>query len=170
MYAATGDEQVKAKGDAVVRGLAECQAKLGSGYLSAFPEEFFDRVESRRQVWAPYYTLHKIFAGLMDMYDYCDNRQALQVCKKFADWAIARNARLTDAQMQEMLGNEHGGMNEALANLYGLTGGRKYLAIAAAIQPHGGDGPASQAARIALPACTPTRRFRNSSAPPGNTN
>ena len=130
MYAATGDEQVKAKGDAVVRGLAECQAKLGSGYLSAFPEEFFDRVESRRQVWAPYYTLHKIFAGLMDMYDYCDNRQALQVCKKFADWAIARNARLTDAQMQEMLGTEHGGMNEALANLYGFTADAKYLAIA----------------------------------------
>ncbi len=73
-----GDKRFKEKGDAVVAGLAECQAKLGSGYLSAYPEKFIDRVEQRIQVWAPYYTLHKIFAGLEDMYVYCDNKQALE--------------------------------------------------------------------------------------------
>jgi len=130
MYASTGDERLKQKGDAVVAGLADCQAKLGSGYLSAYPEEFFDRVEAQKRVWAPYYTLHKIYAGLLDMYVYCDNQQALEVCKKFADWVIARNGRLSDQQMQRMLGNEHGGMNEVLANLYGLTGEEKYLKIA----------------------------------------
>jgi DUF1680 family protein len=130
MHAATGDASFKEKGDAVVRGLGECQAKLGSGYLSAFPEEFLDRVEARKQVWAPYYTLHKIYAGLLDMYVYCDNREALGICKRFADWLIARNAKLTDDRMQAMLGNEHGGMNEVLANLYGLTGEVKYLRIA----------------------------------------
>jgi uncharacterized protein len=129
MYASTGDAQLKERGNTVVAVLAECQAKLGSGYLSAFPEEFFDRVEARRRVWAPYYTLHKIYAGLLDMYVYCDNAQALEVCRKFADWVIARNARLTDEQMQRMLGEEHGGMNEVLANLYGLTGEEKYLKI-----------------------------------------
>jgi DUF1680 family protein len=129
MYASTGDERLKEKGNAVVAGLAECQAKLGSGYLSAYPEEFFDRVEARRRVWAPYYTLHKIYAGLLDMYVYCDNQQALETCKKFADWAIARNARLSDEQMQNMLGTEFGGMNETLANLYALTGEEKYLKI-----------------------------------------
>lgn len=130
MYASTGDEAVKAKGSAVVAGLAECQAKFPSGYLSAYPEEFFDRVERQQRVWAPYYTLHKLFAGLLDMYVHCDNAQALEVAKKFGDWAIARNAKLTDEQMQKMLGNEHGGMNECLANLYGLTGEKKYLDIA----------------------------------------
>jgi hypothetical protein len=130
MYASTGDQRLKDKGDAVVAGLAQCQARLGSGYLSAYPEEFFDRVEALQRVWAPYYTLHKIYAGLLDMYVYCDNQQALDVCRKFADWAIARNARLSDEQMQKMLGNEHGGMNEVLANLYGLTGEGKYLEIA----------------------------------------
>jgi DUF1680 family protein len=130
MFASTGDEQLKGKGNAVVAGLAECQAKIGNGYLSAYPEEFFDRVEKQQRVWAPYYTLHKIYAGLLDMYVYCDNQQALEVCRKFADWVIARNARLTDDQMQKMLGNEHGGMNEVLANLYGLTGEEKYLKIA----------------------------------------
>ncbi len=130
MYASTGNERLKARGNAVVSGLARCQAKIGSGYLSAYPEEFFDRVEARKRVWAPYYTLHKIYAGLLDMYVYCDNQQALEVCKKFADWVIARNEPLSQERMQKMLDTEHGGMNEVLANLYGLTGEQKYLKIA----------------------------------------
>ena len=144
MYASTGDPRVKEKGNALVAGLAACQEKLGSGYLSAYPEEFFDRVEAQKSVWAPYYTLHKIYAGLLDMYVYCDNAQALEVCKKFADWVIARNARLTDEQMQRMLGNEHGGMNEVLANLYGLTGEAKYLKIAQRFNHHAVLDPASR--------------------------
>src|SRR5882724_5099252 len=112
MYATTGDKRFKDKGDAVVAGLAECQAKIGTGYLSAYPESFIDRVEQRVQVWAPYYTLHKIFAGLEDMYVYCDNKQALEMARKFGDWVIARNSKLTDEQMQAMMGTEHGGMNE----------------------------------------------------------
>ena len=143
MYASTGDERLKEKGDAVVGGLAACQAKIGTGYLSAYPEEFFDRVETLKPVWAPYYTLHKIYAGLLDMYVYCDNRQALDVCRKFADWVIARNSRLSDEQMQKMLGTEHGGMNEVLANLYGLTGEQKYLTIAQRFNHMAVLGPAS---------------------------
>lgn len=129
MYASTGNELYKLKADAVVSGLAECQAKLGTGYLSAFPESFIDRVETSRRVWAPYYTLHKILAGLLDVYVYCGNTQALAVACKFGDWVIARTDRLTDEQMQAMLDTEYGGMNEALANLYALTGEQKYLAV-----------------------------------------
>ncbi len=143
MYAGTGDEKIKQKGDAVVAGLAQCQAKIGTGYLSAFPEEFFDRLESRNKVWAPYYTLHKIYAGLLDMYECCGNQQALEVCKKMADWVIARNDRLSDEQMQKMLGTEHGGMCEVLANLYGLTGEEKYLKIAQRFNHQAIIGPAS---------------------------
>ncbi len=136
MYAATGDTRFKDKGRAVVQALAQCQDRLGGGYLSAFPESFIDRVEKRVQVWAPYYTLHKIFAGLEDMYVYCDDAQALQMAEKFGDWAIARNSRLTDAQMQAMLGTEQGGMNETLANLYALTGEKKYLEISLRFNHH----------------------------------
>jgi uncharacterized protein len=136
MYASTGDRRYKAKGDAVVAGLAECQAKIGNGYLSAYPESFIERVEKPSRVWAPYYTLHKIFAGLEDMYVYCDNQQALETVKKFGDWAIARNAKLTDEQMQVMLNTEHGGMNETLANLYALTGEEKYLKLSLRFNHH----------------------------------
>ncbi len=144
MYAGTGDEKLKEKGDAVVTGLAECQAKIGTGYLSAYPENFIDRVEKQQRVWAPYYTLHKIYAGLLDMYVYCDNQQALDACKKFGDWVITRNANLTDEQMQAMLGTEHGGMNEVLANLYSLTGEDKYLKIAQRFNHTAVIGPASK--------------------------
>ncbi len=144
MYASTGDERLKLKGEAVVAGLAECQAKFPSGYLSAYPETFIDRVEAGKNVWAPYYTLHKLFAGLMDMYVYCDSRQALEVCRKFGDWAVARNARLSDQQIQGMLGNEHGGINEALAALYALTGEERYLKTSLRLNHQAVIGPASQ--------------------------
>jgi DUF1680 family protein len=130
MYRSTGDEQLKANADRVTRGLAECQAKIGTGYLSAYPEEEIDRVIAGRRVWAPWYTLHKIYAGLLDMYTLTGNRQALDVLTKAADWAKRRLDPLDDAQVQRMLRNEHGGMNEVLANLYAVTGEEKYLQLA----------------------------------------
>ncbi len=129
LYAAAGDVRLKMRGDSVVAGLKLCQEKIGTGYLSAYPVELIDRVESGKRVWAPYYTLHKIFAGLLDMHVYGQNQDALIMAKKIADWVIARNSRLSDEEMQKMLGVEHGGMNEALANLYALTAEKKYLDI-----------------------------------------
>jgi DUF1680 family protein len=136
MYAATGEARYKEKGQAVVRVLGQCQEKLGDGYLSAFPETFIDRVEQRQQVWAPYYTLHKILAGLEDMCVYCQDEQALEMARKFGDWVVARNSRLSEEQMQAMLQTEQGGMNEALANLYALTGEKKYLEMSLRFNHH----------------------------------
>ena len=144
MYASTGDERFKSKGDQVVSGLAECQRKLGTGYLSAFPDEFIDRVEHQKRVWAPWYTLHKILAGLLDMNEYCGNAQALDVARGFADWVKTRADRLGEDQMQAMLRNEHGGMNEALANLYARTGDDRYLKLAQRFNHMAVLGPASQ--------------------------
>jgi DUF1680 family protein len=91
MYASTGDELIKARAVGMVAELAKCQAALpqrGShpGFLSAYPESFFDRVDQCKPVWAPYYTLHKIMAGLLDVYLHCGDRQALDVLVKMADW------------------------------------------------------------------------------------
>ena len=130
MYASTGDNQMRERANYIVAEMAKCQAAIGSGYLSAYPEEFLDRVEALKPVWAPYYTLHKILAGLLDVYVLTDNAQALEAAQKFADWIEHRNAKLTDEQMQKMLSNEHGGMNEVLANLYGLTAEPRYLKLA----------------------------------------
>ncbi len=132
MYASTGDEKLKAKADAILAELAKCQKALGdSGYLSAFPESLIDRVENCQRVWAPFYTLHKVFAGLQDMYSHCGNEQALEIVEKMAGWLKGRLGKIDEAQMDRILNHtEQGGMNETLANLYSVTGNRDYLAMA----------------------------------------
>lgn len=60
MWASTHNESLQEKMTALVRALKECQMSTGSGYLSAFPSEFFDRFEAIEPVWAPYYTIHKV--------------------------------------------------------------------------------------------------------------
>ena len=137
MYASTGDQQFKQRADYIVGVLAQCQsnspaAGFHEGYLSAFPESFIDRVEQSKQVWAPWYTLHKILAGLLDANRLCGNEQALAVAEKMANWVKFRVDGISHDQMQRSLGNEHGGMNEALANLYAVTGNANYLALSAA--------------------------------------
>jgi DUF1680 family protein len=137
MYASTGEARFKARGDLVVAELAKVQAALPArgfhpGYLSAFPESFIDRVEARERVWAPYYTLHKIMAGLLDMYQYAGNRQALDVLLKMAEWVKFRLDRLPREKQQAMLMTEYGGMNEVLANLYAVTGDAEHLRLARA--------------------------------------
>ena len=131
MYASTGDQKLKAKADAVVAELAKCQKALGqTGYLSAFPESFIERAENIKAIWAPYYTLHKMYAGLLDMYVHCSNAQALEIARKMAAWNKGRLDKLDRAQMQKMLDRtEQGGMNDAFANLYALTGDADHLAV-----------------------------------------
>ncbi|MEE6308335.1 beta-L-arabinofuranosidase domain-containing protein [Plantactinospora veratri] len=134
-YANTGQAAFKTKGDYLVAQLAICQnrataAGYHTGYLSAYPESFIDRVEARQQVWAPYYTLHKIMAGLLDMHLLAGNAQALDVLTRMAAWVKFRNDRLSQTQRQNMLDTEFGGMNEVLTNLYQLTENPDHLTTA----------------------------------------
>jgi hypothetical protein len=137
MYASTGDARFRERADAMVGQLAVIQAALASrgfhpGYLSAFPEELIDRVETRQRVWAPYYTLHKIMAGLLDVHLRCGNSQALAVLTKMAAWVQFRMDRLNEEQQQRMLGTEFGGMNDVLADLYAITRNPDHLRMARA--------------------------------------
>ena len=68
------------KRDSLVSGLAEVQNALGNGYLSAYPEELINRNIRGTSVWAPWYTLHKLFSGLIDQYLYSDNQKAFGGC------------------------------------------------------------------------------------------
>ena len=123
LTAAAKDNAVKAKADELVTGLAECQTALNqNGYLSAFPVEFFGRLDRRENVWAPFYTLHKIMAGLLDMKTHAANDQALDVVVKMAGWVDAWTAAKSVDHMQEILNTEYGGMNDILYNLAAVTG------------------------------------------------
>lgn len=127
LYASTGDEKYKSKADSLVAGLAEVQTALGDeGYLSAYPENLIDRNIAGQRVWAPWYTLHKIYSGLIDQYLYSNNKQALEVVKKMGDWAYNKLQQVTSEQRKVMIRNEFGGVNDSFYTLYQITGDQKY--------------------------------------------
>jgi len=139
-YAASGDADILPRIEHIVAEMARIQAARGDGYVGAIPagDELWSKVRARdiqtsgfrlNGVWAPWYTLHKQFAGLLDAYWNTGNEEALQVARRLADWAIDVTSTLDDADWQKMMVCEYGGMNEALANLYGVTGEEKYLAL-----------------------------------------
>jgi len=123
MFASTGDNKYKVKADSLVKGLAEVQKVLNQeGYLSAYPQELINRNIAGKRVWAPWYTLHKIYAGLIDQYLYCDNTMALDIASKMGDWAYSKLKPVSAEQRVIMLRNEFGGINESFYNLYAITG------------------------------------------------
>jgi uncharacterized protein len=77
-------------------------------------------------VWAPFYTIHKIMAGMLDMYQHCGNRQALEVLQGMANWTGKWSAPISAEHMQDILNTEYGGMNEVLYNLTAATGEDKH--------------------------------------------
>jgi DUF1680 family protein len=123
-HASQGDELLKQRGDQLVSALAACQQP--NGYLSAFPENFFDRLSSGQKVWAPFYTIHKIFAGMLDMYMHAGNAQALQVATGIGDWTVHWLNGFSDNEISHILKTEYGGMNDALYELYAITGNERY--------------------------------------------
>jgi uncharacterized protein len=137
----TGDPDLLLKGRQIVSALATCQANAAAagfhaGYLSAFPESVFDRLEAGTPVWAPWYVLHKVLAGLLDQHQLAGNAQALDVATRMGDWIDWRTGRLTEAQMQQTLEAEFGGMMESLANLSRITGSTRYLDVARRFDHH----------------------------------
>jgi uncharacterized protein len=140
-WAATGDAEAKRRLDTMVAELAECQRANGNGYVGAVPKSrqlWASVAAGTLQVerfglngaWVPWYNLHKLFAGLRDAYLIGGNAQAREVLVALTDWSAGLLATLSDAQVQQMLGAEHGGMNEAIADVYALTGERRYLDLA----------------------------------------
>jgi len=140
MAAATGDTSFTTKANTVVTELAKCQTALGSnGYLAAFPSTVFDWLEgkstSNNGIVVPYYTVHKIMAGLLDAYHYVGNQQALDVVTKMADYFAARLAALPATTIESIFRtdgngnptNEFGAMSDVLAELSTVTGKSKYL-------------------------------------------
>ena len=140
MFASTGDARFRERVKYIVSELEACQRANGNGYVAAIPngKKIFQEVSAGdirvkpfdlNGGWVPWYTLHKLFAGLLDVHRYCQNTEALNIAVKLADWADATVANLTEEQLQHMLGCEHGGMNEVLAEVYARTGNEKYLRL-----------------------------------------
>lgn len=132
MYGATRDARFKRRADHLVAELHDCQVAGKTGLVTAFPEGngLMDSVlTGKKYTGVPWYTLHKVYAGLRDASLYTYNSAALDVLVKFCDWAVKATEPLTDEQFQKMLEVEHGGMNEVLADAYEMTRDARYLML-----------------------------------------
>lgn len=141
MWASTGDPEVKQRLDDFIAELKRCQDQLGTGYIGGIPDgakAWGEVAKGELQVdnfsvngrWVPWYNLHKLFAGLRDAWVHAGNADAKVMLVRLSDWALRLTTPLTDAQMQDMLRAEHGGMNEVLADVAQMTGDLRYLALA----------------------------------------
>jgi DUF1680 family protein len=137
-YAATGNPEFLKRANYIVDQLDECQKSRKTGYIGTIPKEdsvwtevASGHINSRgfdlNGAWSPWYTVHKIMAGLLDAYLYCHNTKALKIETGIADWTGNTIKNLDDQTMQKMLFCEYGGMTETLVNTYALTGNKKYL-------------------------------------------
>jgi DUF1680 family protein len=134
---ATGDAPLRSKLEALLADLAACQKAApaaSEGYLSAFPEELIDRFERQELVWAPYYTVHKIIAGLLDVNEHLQHEGALAMAVALARYVERRTLRLIQQRgldfWRECLNLEYGGMNDALRGVAAATGDRAHEAVA----------------------------------------
>lgn len=143
-YGSTGEAVFKDKVDAIVTGLGEVQAALAAtgryshpGFLAAYGEWQFSQLEKYApygEIWAPYYTCHKIMAGLLEAYHLTGSAQALQIVTSMGEWVHSRLSKLPADQLERMwaiyIAGEYGGMNEVMADLHQITGREDFLATA----------------------------------------
>lgn len=127
-YTQTKDKDLLTRIEYLVAELSECQHD--SGYLSAFPETLFDNVENRKPAWVPWYTMHKIIAGLISVYQATKLQQAYDVVHRLGDWTADRSLSWSDELQATVLAVEYGGMNDCLYDLYKLTGSSRHLEAA----------------------------------------
>lgn len=132
-YRSTGDARYRRRIAHIAAELAECQTASRSGLVCAFPKGaavVMAHLRGEPITGVPWYTLHKVYAGLRDAAVLADDATARTVLLRFADWAVVATAPLSDAQFETMLETEHGGMSEMFADLYAMTGKAAYRDLA----------------------------------------
>ncbi len=143
-YASTGNAECKKRMEYILAELKACQdanaannAEWGIGYAGGVPESkkiwpAFKKGDfsAYRSAWVPLYNIHKMYTGLRDAWLYAGNEEAKNIFLRFCDWGIDIISGLSDEQLQNILGIEHGGINEIYADAFQITGDRKYLEAA----------------------------------------
>lgn len=128
-YAETGDMELKAKADVIIDRLEKCQQANGGSWVASIPEKFLHFIARGHGIWAPHYTIHKTFMGLVDMYRYAGNEKALTIADNFADWFLDWSTKFDRKQFDDILDFETGGMLEIWVLLYDITGKDKYKTL-----------------------------------------
>lgn len=129
--------------DYMLAEMERVQQANGNGYIGGIPGSsgFWTTIASGEvgeiwRRWAPWYNVHKTFAGLRDTWVVGGKPKARELLLHLGDWCVNLTSQLSDAQMQQMLSNEYGGMNEVMADIYTISGDRKYLETARRFHHH----------------------------------
>ncbi len=133
MVASTSDARFRQRVEYVVGELAACQDAGGTGLICAFPDgalQLENSLSGKPFVGVPWYTMHKVFAGLRDTHVLAGSKRALEVLERLTEWTWNATKAMSDEQLQRMLDREHGGMSEVLADVSVLSGEPRYLALA----------------------------------------
>jgi DUF1680 family protein len=148
MYAQTGDDRFKQRVDYIIKTLTDCYRKMAAAdeaslflfnrhdleslHALAGGRILLDGPDETGYPWGGmgnfWYGIHKWLAGFRDAYLYCDNDASLKLLKQQGDQICELTAGINPDLFDDMLDIEHGGMNEVLADLYALTGEKKYMA------------------------------------------
>ena len=130
-YKTSGDKELKAIADHIIDVLSLCQSSE-SGYLSAIPESHYLQLESGNTsgTWVPWYTMHKVMAGLINTYKFTENEKALEVASRLGDWVYSRTSQWDENTQKTVLNIEYGGMNDCLYELYKYTKNENHLSAA----------------------------------------
>lgn len=129
LYHFEGDKRIRAKGDYMVEQLAYCQSENENNWAGSIPPVYLDRIARNKWVWAPQYVVHKTFMGLVDMYKYADNKLALEVADKWADWFLNWSNQFDEEKMAAIADWESGGQMEVWADLFEITKNEKYKTL-----------------------------------------
>ena len=136
-----GPDKTSYNSDLSTEGIRGDYWNWGKGFISAYPPDQFIMLEQgatyggkENQIWAPYYTLHKILAGLLDCYEVGGNEKALEIARGMGLWVHARLKVVPSSTRIKMwnryIAGEYGGMNEVMARLFRLTKDQRFLQCA----------------------------------------
>ena len=128
-YQETEDVELKAKAEAILMELEECQKDNGGEWACSIPEKYLYWIGQGRNIWAPQYTIHKLFMGLVDVYRIMKVERALAIADKLADWFYRWSGSYSDEEFDDILDVETGGMLEIWADLLEITGDKKYKTL-----------------------------------------
>lgn len=128
-YQETGDRELRAKAETIIDELVLCQKDNGGQWACSIPEKYLHWLGVGKMVWAPQYTVHKLFMGLVDCYKIFQYAPALEVADKLADWFYDWSGQYTREEFDNILDCETGGMLEVWADLLEITGQEKYRTL-----------------------------------------
>lgn len=136
--------QLYSKMKTLIDGMKICQqnSKGKPGFLWAANkvansgvEAQFDNVQNGQtniitQAWVPWYTMHKLIAGIVDVYKRTGYAPAKDLASGLGDWVYNRCSGWNDQIHNRVLSVEYGGMNDCMYELYSITGKQNHATAA----------------------------------------